>query len=194
MARKINAMPKGYHTATPVLVVKNADTAIEYYKSVFGAKELTRILSSDGTTILRAELKIGNSIIHLNDEIPALGILSPVSLGGTATAVQLYLSNIDKVWQRAVETEVSVILPLEDTYWGERTGKIIDPFGHVWVLSRQTELLSRKEIAKRAEALFGVKELDETKSENKRAEVVPAIDLTAAISTEVDTPVSATTH
>ncbi len=194
MARKINAMPKGYHTATPVLVVKNADAAIEYYKSVFGAKELNRVLSSDGTTILRAELKIGNSIIHLNDEIPALGILSPISLGGTATAVQLYLSNIDKVWQRAVETEVSVILPLEDTYWGERTGKIIDPFGHVWVLSRQTEVLSRKEIAKRAEALFGVKELDEAKSENERAEVVPAIDLTAAISTEVDTPVSATTH
>ena len=190
MARKINAMPKGYHTATPVLVVKNADAGIEYYVSVFGAKELSRTLASDGVTILRAELKIGNSIIHISDEMPAFGILSPISLGGTATAVQLYLSNVDKVWQRAVEADITVILPLEDTYWGERTGKVIDPFGHVWILSRQTEVVSQEEIAKRAEALFGVNEPAEA------SEVVPVIDLTAANNTEVEiaTPVSATTH
>ncbi len=155
MARKINSMPKGYHTATPVLVVKNADAAIDYYSTVFGAKELSRTLAKDGVTILRAELKIGNSIILVNDEMPDYGILSPITLGGSSTAVQLYLSNVDAVWQRAVEAEVSVILPLEDTFWGERTGKIIDPFGHVWVLSRQTEVVSREEIEKRAEALYG---------------------------------------
>jgi len=196
MARKINAMPKGYHTATPVLVVKNADAGIEYYVSVFGAKELSRTLAADGVTILRAELKIGNSIIHISDEMPAYGILSPVSLGGTATAVQLYLSNVDKVWQRAIEADITVILPLEDTYWGERTGKVIDAFGHVWILSRQTEVVSQEEIAKRAEALFGVKELDEATSEIELAEVVPVIDLTAANNIEIDaaTPISATTH
>ncbi len=196
MARKINAMPKGYHTATPMLVVKNASAAIEYYSSVFGAKELSRTYADDGVTILRAELKIGNSIIQVSDEMPAYGILSPISLGGTATAVQLYLSNIDKIWQRAVDAEITIILPLEDTYWGERTGKIIDAFGHVWVLSRQTEVLSQKEIAKRAQALFGVNELDETTSKIELNEVVPVIDLTAAISTEVETgaSVSATTH
>jgi len=155
MARKINSMPKGYHTATPVLVVKNANAAIDYYVSVFGAKELSRTLSSDGYTILRAELKIGNSIVLVNDEMPLYGILSPISLGGTSTAVQLYLSNVDDVWQRAVDAEISVILPLENTYWGERTGKVIDPFGHVWVLSRQTEVVSRQEIEKRAQALYG---------------------------------------
>jgi PhnB protein len=138
MARKINSMPKGYHTATPVLVVKNADAAIEYYSSVFGAKELSRTLASDGVTILRAELKIGNSIILVNDEMPEYSILSPVTLGGTSTAVQLYLSNVDAVWQRAVDAEITVILPLEDAFWGERTAKVIDPFGHVWILSRQT--------------------------------------------------------
>jgi len=196
MARKINAMPKGYHTATPVLVVKNANAAIEYYASVFGAKELSRTYADDGVTILRAELKIGNSIIQVSDEMPAYGILSPVSLGGTATAVQLYLSNVDKIWQRAVDAEITIILPLEDTYWGERTGKIIDAFGHVWVLSRQTEVLSQKEIAKRAQALFGVNELDEDTSKIELAKVVPVIDLTAVISAEVevDTPASATTH
>lgn len=155
MARKINSQPKGYHTATPVLVVKNATAAIDYYTSVFGAKELSRTLSGDGLTILKAELKIGNSIILINDEMPEYGILSPVSLGGTSTAVQLYLTNVDDVWQRAIDVNVGVILPLEDTFWGERTGKIIDPFGHVWVLSRQTEVLSKEEIEKRAEAFYG---------------------------------------
>jgi len=155
MARKINSMPKGYHTATPVLVVKNADAAIEYYSSVFGAKELSRTVANDGVTILRAELKIGNSILLINDEMPEYGILSPVSLGGTSTAVQLYLSNVDAVWQRAIDAEITVILPLEDAFWGERTAKVIDPFGHVWILSRQTEVVSRQEIEKRAEALYG---------------------------------------
>jgi len=189
MARKINAVPKGYHTATPVLVVKNASAAIEYYSSVFGAKELSRAYANDGVTILRAELKIGNSIIHISDEIPAYGILSPISLGGTATAVQLYLSNVDKIWDTAVEADITVILPLEDTYWGERTGKVVDAFGHVWVLSRQTEVVSQKEIAKRTEALLGVNEAEVN-------EVAAVIDLNTAINTEIaaDTPVSATTH
>lgn len=155
MARKINSLPKGYHTATPVLVVQNAAAAIEYYSSIFGAKELSRTLSNDGLSIVRAELKIGNSIIIINDEMPGFGILSPLSLGGASTAVQLYLSNVDDVWQRAIDAEISVVLPLENTFWGERTGKVIDPFGHVWILSRQTEVLTKQEIEKRAEAFYG---------------------------------------
>ncbi|MFD2205956.1 VOC family protein [Kiloniella antarctica] len=149
MARKINPVPKGYHTSTPVLVVKNAAAAIEFYASVFDAKELSRIVDIDGITILRAELKIGNSIIHLNDEMPAYGILSPTSLGGTSTAVQLYLADIDGAWDRIVEAQAAVILPLEDAYWGERTGKVVDPFGHVWILSKKIENLSKEEIEKR---------------------------------------------
>ncbi|WP_419905258.1 VOC family protein [Kiloniella sp.] len=156
MARKINPVPKGYHTSTPVLVVKNAAAAIEFYASVFGAKELSRIVDVDGITILRAELKIGNSIIHLNDEMPAYGILSPISLGGTSNAVQLYLADIDDAWDRAVEAQAAVVLPLEDTYWGERTGKIVDAFGHVWILSKKIENLSKDEIEKRFAELTAV--------------------------------------
>ena len=156
MARKINPVPKGYHTSTPVLVVKNAAAAIEFYASVFGAKELSRLVDLDGVTILRAELKIGNSIIHLNDEMPAYGILSPISLGGTSTAVQLYLADVDGAWNRAVEAQSAVILPLEDTYWGERTGKIVDAFGHVWILSKKTENLSIEEIEKRFSDLTAI--------------------------------------
>jgi len=180
MARRINSMPKGYHTATPVLVVKNARAAIEYYSSIFGAKELSRTVADDGVTILRAELKIGNSIILVNDEMPAYNILSPLMLGGTSTAVQLYLSNVDAVWKRAVDAEISVILPLEDTFWGERTGKVIDPFGHVWILSRQTEVVSREEIEKRAQALYGNPALE-------LAESVPVIDIKQAINSESET-------
>ena len=156
MARKISPIPKGYHTSTPVLVVKNAAAAIEFYASVFGAKELSRIVDVDGVTILRAELKIGNSIFHLNDEMPAYGILSPISLGGTSSAVQLYLADVDVVWDRAVEAQAAVVLPLEDTYWGERTGKIVDAFGHVWILSKKIENLSKDEIEKRFADLTAV--------------------------------------
>jgi PhnB protein len=152
MARKINAAPKGYHTATPVLVVHNAVDAVDFYTAVFGAKELSRLTSDDGLTILRAEMKIGNSVVHLNDELPGLGILSPLAMGGTSTAVQLYLPDVDAVWAKAVAANVLVVMPMEDTYWGERTGKIIDPFGHVWILSQRIESLSKAEIAKRAAA------------------------------------------
>jgi len=203
MARKTNSMPKGYHTATPVLVVKNANAAIEYYTSVFGAKELSRTLSSDGVTILRAELKIGNSIILVNDEMPEYGILSPVTLGGTSTAVQLYLSNVDDIWARAVDAEISVILPLEDTYWGERSGKVIDPFGHVWILSRQTEVLSKEEIEKRAEAFYApivteeaaaIVEFDTASVIN--IEAVDVVDVTTPIIAEIDVkaPTSTAKH
>ena len=92
---------------------------------------------------------------HDGLQFEEFGILSPHSLGGSSSAVQLYLSSVDSVWQQAVEAEVIVVLPLDDTYWGERTGKIVDAFGHVWILSRQTELVSKDEILKRAEGLFG---------------------------------------
>ncbi|MEH6631230.1 MAG: VOC family protein [Halopseudomonas aestusnigri] len=195
MARKINPVPKGYHTSTPVLVVKNAAAAIEFYASVFGAKELSRIVDIDGVTILRAELKIGNSIIHLNDEMPAYGILSPISLGGSSTAVQLYLSDVDDAWDRAVEAQSAVVLPLEDTYWGERTGKIVDAFGHVWILSKKTENLSKEEIEKRFADLTAVEtqaDLEVTELEISEEEVVieasvsdqdavPIIDISEAL-------------
>lgn len=182
MARKINPMPKGYHTATPVLVVHNATTAIDYYTSIFGAKELSRTVAEDGVTILHAELKIGNSIIIVNDEMPAYGILSPISLGGTPTAVQLYLSNVDAVWKRAVKADITVILPLENTYWGERSGKVIDPFGHVWVLSRKTEALSKTEIEKRCKNYFGISETAETTADIERdSDVVVDIETVAIV-------------
>ncbi|MCP4182893.1 MAG: VOC family protein [Hyphomicrobiales bacterium] len=177
---KITPAPKGYHTATPVLVVQNAAAAIDYYVAAFGAKELSRSYAADNSTILLATLKIGNSIVHLNDELPSFGILSPTSLGGSANAVHLYLAKIDEVWQNTIEAGATVVMPLEDTFWGERRGKIIDPFGHVWVLSIQTEILNSEEIKRRSDAFYGTSEVTPlpTQEENLVAvEDLPVIDI-----------------
>ena len=190
MAHKINPIPKGYRTATPTLVVRGAATAVDYYKSVFGAQELSRLYCDDGLTVLRAEIKIGNSILHLIDEIPALGILSPTALGGASRSVQLYLEDLDDVWMRAVAAGAIIVLPLEDTYWGERTGRIVDPFGHVWTLSKRVESVSKAERAKRAAELFApcpeVTEIPEAPAPDTVPIVdIRAIDLSVDIATAI---------
>jgi PhnB protein len=177
MAKKINAIPTGYRTATPALVVQNAAAAIEYYTNVFGAVELSRLYGDDGVIIWRAELKIGNSIIHLCDEVPAFGILSPISLGGTSGSVQLYLNDLDDAWARAIEADVTVVLPIEDTYWGERTGRIVDPFGHVWTLSKRVEAVSKAELSKRVEALYAPVVAQNLEVSDTAEEDIPTVDI-----------------
>ena len=177
MVRKVNAVPKGYRTATPALVVRNAAAAIDYYTNVFGAVELSRLYGDDGVIIWRAELKIGNSVLHLCDEMPTFGILSPISLGGSSGSIQLYLDNLDATWARAIDTNANIVLPIENTYWGERTGRIVDPFGHVWTLSKRVEAVSKTEITKRATALYAP-ELDEIYNTRTAIdEDIPTIDI-----------------
>jgi PhnB protein len=149
MARKVSPVPKGYHTVTPVLVVQNAAAAIEFYKTTFNAQELSRTYAADGVIILRAEIKIGNSIFHVNDEMPAFGIMSPTTLGGVASANHLYHAEVDDIWERAIEAGASIVMPLENMYWGDRYGKFVDPYGHVWALAKRLESLTEKEISAR---------------------------------------------
>ncbi len=177
MARKVNAIPSGYRTATPALVVRNAAAAIEFYTNVFGATELSRLYGNDGLIIWRAELKIGNSVIHLCDEVPEFGIVSPISLGGTSGSVQLYLDDLDDAWERAIEVGASIVLPIEDTYWGERTGRIIDPFGHVWTLSKRVEAVSKAELTKRVAALYAPEVEQTEEAETATNEDIPTIDI-----------------
>ena len=174
MTRKVNAIPSGYRTATPALVVRNAAAAIEFYTNVFGATELSRLYGNDGLIIWRAELKIGNSVIHLCDEVPEFGIVSPISLGGTSGSVQLYLGDLDDAWERAIEAGASIVLPIEDTYWGERTGRIVDLFGHVWTLSKRVEAVSKTELTKRVAALYAP-EVEQTEAVTD--EDIPTIDI-----------------
>ena len=191
MTQKTNPVPKGYRTATPTLVVRGAAAAVDYYKSVFGAQELSRHYGDDAATVLRSEIKIGNSILHLVDEMPAFGILSPISLGGASGSIQLYLDDLDDAWMRALAANAVVVRPLEDTYWGDRTGQIVDPFGHVWTLSKRVESVSKEELEKRAAALFAPLPETVDMPQTPAEDAIPTVDISSPdLSVDIETAIA----
>jgi len=156
MTAKIKPIPEGYHTATPYLVIKSAAKAIEFYKEAFGATELTRLAAPDGS-VMHAEIKIGDSPIMLSDECPAYNSLSPLTIGGTAVSIVLYVEEVDTVVNRAVAAGATVLMPVADQFWGDRMGTVADPFGHKWSIATHIEDVSAEEISTRAKALFSDK-------------------------------------
>ena len=154
MAKRTKAIPEGYHTITPHLSVRGAARAIEFYKKAFGAEEQMRMPGPDGKSVMHGELKIGDSIVFLNDEVPGMGCRSPQSLGGTSGALHLYVEDVDAAFNRAVAAGAQVRMPVSDMFWGDRYGKIIDPFGHEWGIGTHKEDLTPEEIRKRGEAFF----------------------------------------
>ena len=153
MATKAQAVPKGYHTVTPSLVVAGAAKAIDFYKKALGAEELMRFPGPDGK-IMHAEIKVGDSIVMLNDEMPDKGARGPTSFGGTSVSFFVYQDNVDSAWKRAVDAGAKEVTPLENQFWGDRTGCLEDPFGHRWWLAQHVEDLTPAEIEKRGEAFF----------------------------------------
>ena len=149
-----HAMPKSYHTVTPALVVRDAEKAIEFYKNAFGAQEQVRIMGPDGAKVMHAELKIGDSIIFLCDEFPDMACRSPESLGGITAMLHLYVPDVDAAVQRAINAGARVKMPAADMFWGDRYGKVADPFGHEWGLAAHQEEVSPEEMRKRAQAFF----------------------------------------
>ena len=154
MANKAAAIPKGYHTVTPSLFVAGAAKAIDFYKKALGAEELMRFPGPDGK-IMHAEIKVGDSIIMLADEMPDMGGRSPKSIGGTPVSFFVYGENVDAAWKRAVDAGAREVQPLADQFWGDRTGCLEDPFGHHWWLAQHIEDLTPEQIRKNAEAHFG---------------------------------------
>ncbi len=150
MAQKISPVQKGYRTVTPYLTVSNAAAAIAFYQAAFGAEEKTRVCGDDGITVLHCELNIGNSIVLLADEVPEAGIYSPLALGGTPTLFHLYVKDVDELWQQALVAGATEIVPLAETYWGDRCGKLMDPFGHVWSIASKVKRVNQEEIQARA--------------------------------------------
>ena len=148
--RKVSPIPKGYHSVTPYLSVRGAAAAIEFYRKAFGAKEIMRMPGPTGT-IGHAEIEIGGSRIMLADEYPEIDFLSPASRGGTTVTIHLYVPDADKIMQRATEAGGTVVQPMKDQFYGDRTGSLRDPFGHVWHLATHKEDLSMAELKKRAE-------------------------------------------
>ena len=153
---KTKYIPDGYHTATPYLIVNGGARAIEFYKQVFGATELLR-MPAPGGKLGHAEIKIGDSNIMLADEFPEMDARGPQAIGGTPVSLMLYFEDCDAVTTRAVASGAKVLRPVQDQFYGDRSGTVLDPFGHKWTIATHKEDLSAEEIRKRATALFGQK-------------------------------------
>ena len=148
-------IPEGFTTVTASLTVKEASKAIEFYKKAFDAKDLNRFAGPDGK-IMHAEIKIGNSIVMLNDEDPGMNCKSPQSLGGTGSSIFLYVIDADVTFNRAVSAGAKPTMPLMDAFWGDRFGSIEDPFGHVWGIATRKKDMTPEEMLKAGQEAFGM--------------------------------------
>jgi uncharacterized glyoxalase superfamily protein PhnB len=152
--KKALPIPKGYHTITPALVIRGAADAIEFYKKAFGAKQRGGAMSGPDGKVMHAEIQIGDAVIMVADEFPAMGSKSPQSLGGTGSSLLIYTRDCDALFARATAAGAKVTMPLADQFWGDRYGRVEDPFGHQWEIATHKEDLTPKEMRKRAEAMF----------------------------------------
>jgi len=153
---KVKPIPDGHHAVTPYLIVSNAAKAIDFYKQALGAKELMRI-AAPGDKVGHAELQIGDSRLMLADEYPQMGARSPESFGGSPVTLALYVEDVDAVFNRAVAAGAKVLKPLQDQFYGDRSGTFTDPSGHNWTVATHKEDVSPEEIQRRAAAMFGKK-------------------------------------
>jgi len=154
MAGQVKPIPEGYEGATPYLCVRSATEAIDFYKKAFGATEVLRFADPNGK-IGHAELRIGKALIMLADEFPEMDVRSPQSIGDTPVSIMIYVPNVDEFVQRAVAAGAKVQRPVADQFYGDRGGKLKDPFGHVWWIATHKEDVPMDEMHRRAAALFG---------------------------------------
>jgi PhnB protein len=148
----VQPVPKGYHTVTPYLIVKGAANAIEFYKKAFGATETMRLADPSGR-IGHAEIKIGDSAIMLADEAPQMNARGPLTIGGTAVMMMLYVTDVDTLFRRAIAAGGKEVRPLQDQFYGDRSGTLSDPFGHIWTIATHKEDIAPEEINRRFEAM-----------------------------------------
>ena len=151
MASSSQAVPQDYHSVTPYLAVDDGARAIAFYKAAFGATEVMR-MGPPGGQIGHAEIKIGDSFIMLADEFPDMKALSPTTIGGTAVLIMLYVNDVDDIFKRALAAGGKELHPLEDKFYGDRSGTLLDPFGHMWTISTHKEDVPPEEMQRREEA------------------------------------------
>jgi PhnB protein len=147
----VKNIPDGYHSVTPYLIVKGGAEAIEFYQKAFGATELMRI-PAPGGKVGHAEIKIGDSPIMLADEFPEMGYKSPQTLGGSPVSIMIYVADVDTVFSQAIAAGGKEQRPVKDQFYGDRSGTLEDPFGHVWHVATHTEDVSPQEMERRASA------------------------------------------
>lgn len=153
MTSNVKAIPEGYHSITPFLVVKNCADAIEFYKKAFDAEERYRMNMPDGK-VGHAELKIGDSVLMLADEFPEMKFLSPKSIGGSPVSMYVYVQDVDTMFNNAVTAGGIVLDGVKDQFWGDRHGRLEDPYGHLWSIATHKKDLSPDEMKRAAEAAF----------------------------------------
>ena len=147
----VKPIPEGYHSVTPYLMVDRGVAAIEFYKKAFGAVELFRF-PAPGGKIGHAEIKVGDSPIMLADEFPDMGYLGPKSIGGSPVSLMIYVEDVDTVFNRAVEAGATAKEAVTNKFYGDRTGTVVDPFGHIWHVATHKEDVPMEEMEQRAKA------------------------------------------
>jgi len=150
----VSPIPAGYHSVTPYLIVDDAARALTWYTEAFGARELMRLPAPRGK-VGHAEIEIGDSYIMLADEAPAHDAKSPVAFGGSPVSLHLYVRDVDAIVARAIAAGAQLKSPVEDKFYGDRMGSLLDPFGHTWHVSTHIEDVTRQEIERRMAAQFG---------------------------------------
>ena len=154
MTNKVKPIPEGYHTVTPYLIVNDAARALEFYRQAFGATETYRMTDKSGR-VGHAEIKIGDSHIMLADEHPEIGARSPQSFGGSPISLLIYVEDVDALVSQAVQAGAKLTRPVADQFYGDRTGGVEDPFGHVWYIATHVEDVAPEELERRAAAQHG---------------------------------------
>ena len=149
----VKAVPEGYHTVTASLTVKDGAKAIDFYKKAFGDEERMRLPGPDGR-LMHAELKVGDSIVMLGEEMPEMGCKAPVSVGAVSSSLYVYVPDVDAAFKRAVEAGAKALMPPADMFWGDRFGTVEDPSGHRWGLATHKEDPSPAEMEKRQKEFF----------------------------------------
>ena len=153
MSKKVRAVPEGYHSVTPYLVLRQASDAIEFYKKAFGAAEVFR-MPGPGGAIAHAEIRIGDSQIMMSEENAEMGAQSPQALGGSPASLFLYVEDVDAAYKQALDAGATATMPPQDMFWGDRYGKLVDPYGHEWSIATHVEDVTPEQMAERAQAAF----------------------------------------
>jgi len=149
-------IPDGFSSITPHLVIKECDKAIDFYKKAFDAQEIYRSLMPDGR-IMHAMIQVGNSFVMMADEFPDMGAKGPKTIGGTSVSLHLYTEDADKLFNQAIAAGATQIMPINDMFWGDRYGQILDPFGHSWAIATHKNDVSPEEMEKAAKEMFSKK-------------------------------------
>ncbi|MDB5345852.1 MAG: hypothetical protein JWP89_4229 [Schlesneria sp.] len=144
----VKPIPAGYHSVTPYLIVSDAARAVEFYQQAFGAVELMRLDGPNGK-IMHAEVKIGDSPVMLADEFPEMDAISPQTLKGTPVSLMIYVEDVDARFKQAVAAGAKVQREVQDQFYGDRSGTLVDPFGHVWSLATHVEDVTMEQVKER---------------------------------------------